>query len=820
MTHMFKNYLVTSWRNILKAKGVSFLNIAGLAIGLAVCLLIMIYVRAETSYDAYHEHVDRIYRIQNAWLNPDGSIRGEFPTLAPSFANLLRNDFPEIERLARTWNPSGTVVKAGDQTFTEERFFFAEPEIFDILTLPFLRGDRATALRDIGGIVLSRSTARRYFGDGDPMGRSLVLPSRNNMEFRVTGVMEDVPPNSHIHYDFLASYITLKGLSGSGDADYFHGTRNFSDNVTAVYVRLATPDGGPALQAKIPAFLDQHFPAREDEQGRLVKVSESLLLHVQKVKDIHLYAHTRSDFEPAGDIRTVRLFTAIALFILAIACVNFINLSTARGVKRAREVGLRKVVGAARRTLAAQFLGESFLITFLALLLATGLVLLALPAFGRFVGHPFGAGSLLSPGGLGLLLAAFLITAVAAGVYPALYLASFRPSTILRGELTKGRGGAALRKSLVVLQFAISIALIFSVTVITRQTRFLRTADLGYARENIICVPVEQAVSRRWTDMKAALLREPAVLSATLSKRAPAGQLLDSPGFWAEVDGARIQGGFFMPHNRVEHGFFKTYGMTLVAGRDFDERIPSDAAEAFVLNETAVRRLGFKSPEAAVGADFATFAPDKTGRIIGVVRDFNYESMHRPIVPIVTYIAPNQANTLSLRIAPGSLSKVVRHVQSVFDSIHPAGPVKYDFLSERLEALYRSEERAMRMFLFFSLLAIGIGCLGLFGLASFSAERRIKEIGIRKVFGASSPAIAGLLSREFTKWVAAANLIAWPAAYFATRQWLQGFAYRVPVGISPFVISASLALAIALITVSYQAVRAALADPVKALRYE
>lgn len=817
---MFKSYLVTAWRNLLRSKGFSFLNIAGLAVGLAVCLLIMIYVRAETSYDAYHEHVDRIYRIQNAWLNADGSIRGEFATLAPSYALLLRNDFPEIERLARLLNRTGTIVRAGDRTFTEERFFFAEPEIFDILTLPFLQGDPATALNDVGGIVLSRTTARKFFGAADPMGRSLVLPSANNLEFRVTGVIEDVPSNSHIHFDFLASYITLKGLSGSGDNDYFHGTRNFSDNVTAVFVRLAAPHGGPAFQAKMPAFLDRHFPPREDEQGRLVKTSESRTLHVQKVKDIHLFAHTRSDFEPAGDIRAVRLFTAVALFILAIACVNFINLSTARGVKRAKEVGLRKVVGAARRTLAAQFLGESFLITFIALLLAAGLVLLGLPAFGRFVGHPFGAGSLLCPAGLGLLLAGFLVTATAAGIYPALYLASFRPSAILRGELTKGKGGAAFRKSLVVLQFAISIALIFSVTVITRQTRFLRTADIGFARDNIICVPVETAVSRRWTDMKAALLREPSVLAATLSKRAPTGRLLDSPGFWAEVDGERIQSAFGVPHNRVEHDFFKTYGMSLVAGRDFSLDIPTDAAEAFILNETAVRRLGFQSPEAALGADFGTFAPDRTGRIIGVVRDFNYESMHQAIVPIVTYVAPNQANTLSLRIAPGSLAKVVRHAQTVFDSISPAGPIKYDFLTDRLAALYRSEERAMRMFFFFSLLAIGVGCLGLFGLAAFSAERRIKEIGIRKVFGASSPAIAGLLSREFTMWVAAANLIAWPAAYFATRQWLQGFAYRAPIGVVPFILSASLALAIALITVSYQAMRAAVADPVKALRYE
>lgn len=817
---MLKNYLITAWRNILRAKGFSLLNIAGLAVGLAVCLLILLFVRAETGYDAYHEHVDRIYRIQNASLNADGSIRGEFATLAPSFAPFLRNDFPEIERLARTWNPSGTVVKSGDRTFTEERFFFAEPEILDILTLPFVQGDPATALADVGSIVLSRTTARKYFGDTNAIGRSLILPSRNNMEFRVTGVMEDVPYNSHIHFDFLASYITLKGLSGSGDSDYFHGTRNFSDNVTAVYARLAAPNGGPALQAKMPAFLDRHFPAQEDEQKRLVKVSALMTLHVQKVKDIHLFAHTRSDFEPAGDIRTVRLFTAVALFILAIACVNFINLSTARGVKRAKEVGLRKVIGAARRTLAAQFLGESFLVTFLALLLAVGLVVLALPAFGRFVGHPFGAGSLFSPAGLALLLAGFLFTGLAAGIYPALYVASFRPAAILRGELTKGRAGAALRKALVVFQFAVSIALIFSVTVIARQTRFLRTADIGYARDNIICVPVEPAVSRRWPDMKAALLGEPGLLAATLSKRAPSGRLLDSPGFWAEVDGERIQSAFGMPHNRVEQDFFKTYGMSMVAGRDFSPDIPTDAAEAFILNETAVRRLGFKSPEAAVGALFGTLAPNRNGRVIGVVRDFNYESMHRAIVPIVTYIAPNEANTLSLRIAPGSLAKVVRHVQSVFDSIAPAGPVKYDFLSERLAALYRGEERAMRMFFFFSALAIAVGCLGLFGLASFAAERRTKEIGVRKVLGASAPSIAGLLSREFTEWVLAANLVAWPAAYFAAGHWLQGFAYRVPVGVIPFAVSASLAIVIALLTVSYQAVRAALADPVKSLRYE
>jgi putative ABC transport system permease protein len=816
---MFKNYMITSWRNILRSKGFSSLNIAGLAIGLAVCFLILLYVRAELSYDAYHAYADRTYRIQNASLNADGSIQGEFATLAPSYAPLLRNDFPEIERLARIWGTGGVVLKAGDKVFTEERLFFAEPEIFDILSLPIVQGDPAKALADVGSVVLSRAMAAKYFGDVDPMGRSLVLPGFGNRDLQVTGVMEDVPPNSHLHFDFLASYVTLKGLAGSGDNDYFLGTRNFSDNVTGIYARLSTRDGGPALQARIPAFLDKHFPPRTDDQGRLVRTSDSRTLHFQKVKDIHLYSHTRSDFEPGGDIRDIRLFTVIALFILAIACVNFINLSTARGVKRAKEVGLRKVVGAGRRMLAVQFLGESFLVTLISLLLAAGLVALALPAFGRFTGHVMGFGRVISPANLLVFTAGFLMTGLAAGIYPALYLASFRPSAILRGELTRGTGGTALRKSLVVFQFAISIALIFSVTVISRQTRFMRTADLGYERDNIICVPVEDYPAR-WTDMKNALLGEKGILAATLSKRAPAGRLLDAPGFWAEVGGARVQNTVGMPHNRVEHDFFKTYGMTIIAGRDFSIDMPTDAAEAFVLNETAVKRLGFKSAEAAVGANFGTFAPNRTGRVIGVVRDFNYESLHRRIVPIVTYIAPDQANTLSLRIAPGSLDKVMRHVQSVFDQFSPAGPVKYDFLSERLAALYRNEERTMKMFFAFSLLAIAVGCLGLFGLAAYSAERRTKEIGVRKVLGASVPSIAGLLSREFTKWVIMANLIAWPVAYLGMRQWLQGFAYRVPIGIGPFVLSAALALVVALITVSYQAVRSAVSDPVESLRYQ
>lgn len=815
---MIKNYLLTAWRNIQKSKGFSLINIVGLAVGLTVCLLILLYVRDELSYDNYHTYADRIYRIQRSWYDADGSIGEGFATLAPSFVPLLKNEFKEIEEIARMFGIDNTVLKAGDIAFTEERLFFAEPEIFKILTIPLIRGDAETALNDTGAIVLSRSMAKKYFGDEDPTGKTITMDDR--LLFQVTGVMEDVPPNSHLHFDFLASYLTLKGLSGSGDNDYFHGTRNFSDNVTAVYARLAKDVKGSDMEAKIPAFLDRHFPARKDDQGRLVKISSVVFLRFMAVKDIHLRSHTRKEFELNSDIRYVALFTVIALFILAIACINFMNLSTARATKRAKEVGLRKVVGATRQTLAVQFLGESFLITFIAFVLALALAVVALSSFSQFTGHYLSLSQAFTPKNILVLAAGFLVTGLVAGLYPSLYVASYRPATILKGELTRGTGGVVLRRALIVFQFAISIALIFCISIISSQMRFIQNTDLGFDRENILLIPADRQIISHWPDVKNALLQEGSILAATLSKRAPSGRLLDSPGFQAEVYGKQVRSAFEMPHNRVEHDFFKTYGMKIIAGRDFSLEYPTDEQEAFILNETAVRQLGFKSPQEAVGTVFETFAPDKKGRVIGVVRDFNYESLHQTIVPIVTYIAPIQANTMSLRIASGSLSKVERHVKEVLDRFRPAGSLEYDFLNERLAALYRNEERTMNMFSAFSILAILIGCLGLLGLATYSAEQRTKEIGVRKVLGASVSNIILLLSKEFTKWVIAANIIAWPLAYLGMRRWLQNFAYRTAIGFEPFLLSAVLAFCIALITVSYQSIKSALADPVKSLRYE
>ncbi len=815
---MFKNYLKIAWRNIKNAKGYSFLKIAGLMIGLAVCLLILLFVQDEISFDAYHPYADRIYRLQRGYFDSNGEAVSGFCTLAPSWVPVLQAGFKEIEQVARIYGPGNVILKVDDTSFSEERFFFAEPAIFDILNIPLLRGDSKTVLNEKGSLILSQSMARKYFGDEDPVGKSLTADSR--LPFQVTGVMTDVPPNSHLHFDFLASYITLKGLYGSGDNDYFHGTQNFSDNVTLVYARLAPGVDGEAMEAKVPAFLDQRFPARQDDQGRLLKPSQQVYLQFQRVKDIHLFSHTRNEFEPNSDMKYVVLFTIIAFFILAIACVNFMNLATARAAKRAKEVGLRKVSGADRRTLAVQFLGESMLISLISLATSLVFVALLLPFFAVFSGHALKFSMLLTPRALLVLLGVFVLTGLVAGLYPSLYLSSFQPAIILRGQLTRGGGRAALRKALVVCQFAISIALIFCVAVISRQMSYMRNADLGYERKNIILIPAGREIVSRWEGVKTGLLQNKDVLAATLSKRAPSGRLLDAPGFEAEVYGQQVRNAFFMPHNRVEHDFFKTYGMNIIAGRDFSQEYPTDAQEAFILNETAVRQLGFKSPQDAVSAPIKVFAPDKQGRIIGVVRDFNYESMHRQIVPIVTYIAPNQANTLSLRIAPGSLKRVLEHVNSIFDQVNSGAQFKYDFLNDRLAALYRNEERMMDMFGWFSLLAIFIGCLGLIGLAAFSAEMRTKELGVRKVLGASATNIFLILSREFTKWVLAANFIAWPIAYYAMNRWLGNFAYRTTVGIAPFIVSMVLAFLIAFFTVSFQAAKAAVADPVRSLRYE
>jgi putative ABC transport system permease protein len=815
---MIRNYLKIALRIINKHRGYSFINILGLGIGMAVCILILLFVRYELSFDTYHENSDRIYRLERRWMNPDGSSRGGFGTLAPGFVPHLEEQFPEMEHVVRIFDTGNTRIVYGERRFIEDRVFMADEDIFEVFSIPLIKGDPDTALREPNSVVVSESMARKYFGSEEPMGKQFTV--RDDTLFQVTGIMRDCPPNTHFHYDFLGSYISLRRGAPGNDNDYFLGSRNFSDNVTYVYTRAAEGVTKAGLEARIPEFIDRVLGTREDADGNVLRSSQSTTIFVRPVTDIHLHANTAGEMEPNFDIRYVRLFTIVALFVLVIACINFMNLSTARAAQRAKEVGLRKVVGAHRRILTSQFLGESTFFSFLSLLLALVIVVVVLPSFNNFSGRELALSSILNLNGFLILFGVFAVTGLLAGLYPAFYLSSFKSAAILRGEITSGSRGAALRKALVVFQFAISICLIISVGVVYRQMHFLKNKDLGFDRENIVMLPIDQTIIQRWEDIKPSLMANPSILEAALSKRAPTGRLNDAPGFWIEIDGEVRRNPFGMPHNRVTHGFFRTYNMKIVAGRDFSREFSTDTGEAFILNETAVRRLGLENPQDAVGLRIGTFAPNLKGHVIGVVADFNYESLHNEIRPVITYVIPGSANTASLRVAPGRIQGALAHAKSVWARFHPESPMQYDFLIDRIAALYRNEAKMMQMFTYFSIFAIFISCLGLFGLASHTAARRTKEIGVRKVLGATLANIMLQLSKDFTKWVLVANLIAWPTAYFVMSGWLKNFAYQIRPGWLEFVLAAVLTFLIALLTVSFQSFKAAANDPVDCLRYE
>jgi putative ABC transport system permease protein len=814
---MVVNYLKMAWRVMKKQKFYAFINIGGLALGLAVCIIILLYVQDEVSYDRFHQNLDRIYRLERLYYQPDGSIGGSLSSLAPSFTPFLEQDFPEIEHIARVFHAQATGVAVDEKHFTEERFFLAEHDIFAILTLPLLEGDTATALKEPGTLVISSTAARKYFGDEDPMGRSLKVDGR--FMFKITGVMEDLPFNSHIHFDFLGSYISLKGIYGQGDNDYFWGVNNFTDNVVYTYARLAPGKEGAALEARIPAFADRHMPIHTTDDGRIVKGSRHSGIRFRRVKDIHLYSHTAKEAEVNGDIFYVITFSIVALFVLLIACFNFINLATARASTRAREVGMRKVSGANRRSLITQFIGESVLISFVAMVAALVLVRLLLPHLRSLTGLAFRFEPLQNPLTPILILVAFVLTGLAAGIYPAFYLSAFQPARILRGEKTRGSGGAAMRKGLVVVQFAISVALMICVGLVYKQTRFMVDTDLGFKKENVLLFPADSDIVTRWREIKMNLLRDPRIVSATLSKRAPAGRLLDAPGFEAEVDGEKVRNPFSMPHNRVDYDFFKTYGMEIVAGRDFSQEFATDAASAYILNETAVRRFGLKNPRSAIGLNL-TVPGREPGRVVGVVKDFNYESLHNTIPAIVTYLAPNQANTAALRIVPGDIAEITGYIGEVIGQYKPGFQLNHTFMDERLAMQYKNEAVMIQLFGYFCLFAVFIAGLGLVGLAAFTADRRTKEIVIRKVLGASVGQVTMLLSVDFVKWALAANLIGAPIAALLMNKWLAGFAYRTDLGVAVFALTAVISVGIALATVVIQAWKTAVINPARGLRYE
>ena len=774
---MFRNYLTIAIRNLLRYKLYSAINIAGLAVGMACCFLILLFVQDELSYDRFHGKAERIHRV--VWESHGGNRVSRSALTPPVLATVLKDAFPELPEVVRFIGSGTSLIRFQEKRFYEDRFFLVDPEIFDVFSFSFVKGDPKTALIEPYTIVITEEMAQKYFGDANPVGETLM---RWGTGYRVTGVLKNTPHNSHFKFDFLASEKSLKG--DEMEAWYMH----------SAYTYVLLPKGYDAtdLARRFPEFVAQKVDRRS---------AANLALSLQPLTDIHLRSHLDNEIEPNGDIQYLYIFGAIAVLILLIACINFINLSTARSAHRAREVGMRKVLGAHRLQLARQFLGDSVLVSLIAFLLAVSLVELMLPGFNALFGKQLSGHYLDKPQTLiGYVLVA-LFVGIISGAYSAFFLSSFQPVQVMRGRLRWGSLNAWLRRGLVTTQFVISIALIVCTAVIHAQLRFIQTVKLGFNKAQVVVVSRGRALGKQYAPFKNALLAHPNVLAVT-SGDTPGGVSRTSE--FGQKDGSTLR----CYHYEVDYDYLETLGIDLISGRDFSRDRGADS-DARIVNEACAALLKRKD----------VFF-ERSDRVIGVVRDFHTLSLRQKIEPLMITLKPGTHADVLVRIGTGDVRETLAFLKAEWEAFVKDRPFVYSFLDEDLDRFYRAEQRLGRIFSSFSLVAIFVACLGLFGLVSFTAERRTREIGVRKTLGASVADIVILLSKDLVKLVVLANAIAWPVAYYAMQGWLKDFAYRIDLGVGVFALGGILALLVALATVGLQAVKAALTNPADALRYE
>jgi putative ABC transport system permease protein len=793
---MLRNYALMSYRTVVKNAGYSLISLLGLAVGLASFILILAYVRFETSYDRFFDKKDRIFRLLNADVKP-GETPSEFATWTPDpVATLLKTEFPEVRHAARVmrqfYDPA--ILRFEDRSFAQNGLF-ADQDFLEIFSFPVIRGDRSRALSAPGSIVISESVAGKLYGDQDPVGKTLTYGvGESQSELTVTGIVRDVPGNTHLEFDYLVSVATLEARKENAYMFKNWNVANFT-----VYAELADPSDRKPLEEKFAAWIDKNRPS---------KTEAKLRYYLQPLTDIHLRSNIEGELATNNEIRTVSLFFAIAVLILLIASINYTNLVTARSATRAREIGIRKVTGADRRQLIRQFLGESVLFALLALAAALALARLALVRFDAVAGVPLRFADLVAPTFILLVSGVTVAAGVLAGAYPALMLSSFQASKVLREHAASGRKGSRLRNVLVVAQFAASIALVVCAFVVAAQLRLVERQKLGYDRENVVLIPMREPETRaKAAVLKAEFLRLPEVEAVSVTSGLPAkirSRMINQ--VFVSDSGEKVKGEFHFDY--VDEAFLDVFKVELASGRNF---MAGDSNVALI-NETFARTAGWKEP---LGKELLSF--DKS-RIIGVVKDFHFQTFHSPITPMALFF--EAGSMLAVRTRPGDLMRTVAALEGVFKKTTTTQPWDFSFFDEEYDALYRKERRAGQVFGAFAFLAVFIACLGLLGLAAFAVERRTKEIGIHKVLGASAGLLAVKLSREFVVLVLAANVIAWPAAYFAMSKWLQAFAYRISLGPWTFALAALGALLVAVLTVSTQTLRAASADPVKSLRYE
>jgi len=785
---VLKNYLKIALRNIKRHKGYSFINIVGLAIGMACCILILLWVQDELSYDRFHENADDIYRVIQDINFTDHSTTWTITQgpLGPS----LKENFPEIINATRITG-RGLRLTYKKKNFDED-VGMADCSIFEMFTFPLVKGDPSTALSDPFSMVMTEEMAKKYFGDEDPIGKT--IKADNQWDFQVTGVLKKVPRNSHLQFDFLIPFIFGRELNYTVD--------RWGNSQFRTYVQL--PKGVPAQEViqKISGYLYEKPTIEKDAR-----------LNLQPLTRIHL--HSNYEFDSAhGDITYVTIFSIIAFFILLIACINFMNLATARSGNRAREVGIRKVVGAYKTDIIKQFYGESILLAFIAQIFALIMVWLLLPVFNNLSAKELSmniTGNLLVL--LGLLGIA-LITGIISGSYPALFLSSFHPVRVLKGSSFSGSKGSLFRKILVVFQFSLTILLIICTTGVYNQLTYMQNRKLGYDKEHMIYMGMRREMQANFESVKNELLQNPNIVRVTASSNVPTYGYSFSNSLW-RWEGQNPDEETLMRAVFINLDYFKTFGMEVIEGRSYSKEFSTDATESIIVNEEAVKAMGMESPigkRLSLGED--------NFKIIGVVKNYHFRSLRQKIDPLILIYDTESSWILFAKLKSENIPKTIGYIENIWKKFAPGYPFNYRFLDEALDRLYRSEQRIGTLFKYFSGLAILISCLGLLGLASFMAERRTKEIGIRKVLGASVSNIILLLSKEFTKWVIVANIIAWPVGYFAIKKWLQSYAYATNIVLWSFILSGVLALLIALATVSYQSIKAALANPVDSLRYE
>ena len=783
---MLKNYFRIAVRSFMKNKVFSAINIAGLAVGMTCFILISLFVGYEVSYDRYHQHADRIYRII---VDTHEFYKGKDQVSVTTswLAGALKEEFPEIANAA-TIRKEGITIRHNEQLLSDV-IFFADPEFFEIFTFPLIQGDQATAMQEPYSLLLTPESAKKYFGEQEPLGQTLSI---NDRLYHVTGILDDVPKNSHFHFDLVSPFATWVDIRGE-DRVYRNNSWSYY-----TYVQLTEAADPVPLEPKLTTLLRRH------------RDNSTQTLRLQALKDIHFYGRTNFDLESNRDIRTIYLFSAIALFILLIACFNYINLSTARLSRRAKEVGMRKVIGATRQSLIRQFLAESCLFTLVALFLSIGLVWLLLPSFSALVNSTLSLSLITKRGTLLLYFVIVLFVGLGSGFYPALILSSFRPASILKGEYRRtDRGSLFFRNSLVSLQFIASIALIFCSFVVYKQLLFIKNKDLGIVTDYtmILYSYDDHEVLRREFES------HPGILDITSSSESPVNVRSANAYAW---EGMPEEENLIVYNLFVDHDFFDYYGIKLIAGSHFSRERTTDR-RAYIVNEAAVKYIGWERP---VGKRFG-HDKENLGTIVGVVEDFHFAPLNLKIEPLAIALIPEGNRfRFSLRLDPSDIPGTIKFVETAWKKFNPDRVFRYVFLDETLDRMYRSERRLGTMFFCFMILAILIAGLGLFGIASFTAEQRTKEIGIRKVVGASVFGISFLLVRHLLSLIVISSLVACPIGWFIMQKWLQNFAYKTEIGPFVFMGAAGITLCIALGAVAYQSLKAAMANPVDSLRYE